>query len=131
MLNRLKTFLPLLLIPLCFFVGLYAGPKATELYAKVFPPKEYTTGDHDALYAKAGHNVVMYTTSTCPFCAKTRALFAAKGVKYIEYQVDKSKTASDEFTAKGGIGVPLLYIGERRIDGYREAAILDALAAVR
>ena len=67
MLNRLKTFLPLLLIPLCFFVGLYAGPKATELYAKVFPPKEYTTGDHDALYAKAGHNVVMYTTSTCPF----------------------------------------------------------------
>jgi hypothetical protein len=30
-----------------------------------------------------------------------------------------------------GIGVPLLYIGDRRIDGFREAAILEALAVGR
>ena len=131
MLNRLRKFLPLLLIPAFFMAGLYGGPKAVALYNTVFPPKEYTTGDHAALYAKAGNDVVIYTTSTCPFCAQARALFAAKGVKYTEYQIDKSKTANDEFVAKGGIGVPLVYIGDRRIDGYRETAILEALSAVR
>jgi glutaredoxin len=131
MLNRLRKFLPLLLIPAFFVAGLYGGPKAIALYNMVFPPKEYTTGDHAALFAKVGHEVVIYTTTTCPYCAKTRTLFAAQGVKYTEYQIDKSKTANDEFIAKQGVGVPLLYIGDRRIDGYRETAILEALAAVR
>ena len=131
MLNRLRKFLPLLLIPAFFIAGLYGGPKAIALYSMVFPPKEYTTGDHAALYAKAGNDVVIYTTSTCPFCAKSRELFAAQGVKYTEYQIDKSEAANAEFIARGGIGVPLLYIGKRKISGYREATIRAALDEIR
>lgn len=126
-----RKSLPLLLIPAFFLVGLYAGPRLIGTYRTVFPPAQYTTGDHTALYAKTGHPVVMYATTTCPYCAKARALFAEQGVAYTEYQIDKSEAANAEFTAKGGIGVPLLYIGERRVDGFREATIRDALASLR
>lgn len=126
----IRKFLPLLLIPAFFAIGLYLGPKLSTAYHAVFPPAEFATGDHAALFAKAGNDVVMYATTTCPYCAKVRKLLAAGGVRYTEYQIDKSEAANAEFIAKGGIGVPLLYIGERRIDGFREAAIRDALKAV-
>ncbi|MBX3712296.1 MAG: glutaredoxin family protein [Lysobacter sp.] len=130
MLNIIRKYLPVLLIPAFFAIGLYLGPKVIAAYHAVFPPAQYVTGDHDALLAKAGNDVVMYATTTCQYCAKVRTLLAEEGVKYTEYQIDKSEAANMEFTAKGGIGVPLLYIGDRRIDGFREPAIRDALKAI-
>lgn len=126
----LKTLLPWLLVPVFFVVGLQIGPRVATWYHTTFPPPAYTTGDHAALYAKAGTPVVLYATSTCPYCAKVRKLFTARGVRYTEYQIDTDAGANREFLARKGIGVPLLYIGDRRIDGYREDAILDALAAI-
>jgi glutaredoxin len=126
----IKTLLAVLMIPACFALGLYAGPRVSALYHDMFPPPEYAVGNHADLYAKAGNPIVMYSTTTCPYCAKTRHLFASKGVKFTEYQIDKSEAANADFIIKGGIGVPLLYIGERRIDGYREAAIREALVQV-
>jgi mycoredoxin len=126
-----RKLLPILLIPAFFLAGLYAGPGLIGAYHAVFPPRQFTTGDHAALYAKAGKPVVMYATIACPYCAKARSLFAEQGVEYTEYQIDKSEAANAEFLAKGGIGVPLLYIGERRIDGFREGAIREALASLR
>ena len=128
--NVIRKFLPLLLIPAFFAVGLYLGPKLSSAYRTVFPPAEFATGDHAALYAKAGNDVVMYATTTCQYCAKVRKLLAEEGVKYTEYQIDKSEAANAEFIAKGGIGVPLLYIGARRIDGFREPVIREALKAI-
>jgi glutaredoxin len=126
----IKMLVAVLLIPACFAIGLYAGPHVSALYGDLFPPPQYKVGDYSDLYAKAGNRVVMYSTTTCPYCAKTRQMFAANGVKYTEYPIDKSQAANAEFIIKGGIGVPLLYIGERRIDGYREAAIREAIAQV-
>jgi glutaredoxin len=128
--RALKTFALLLLVPACFAVGLFAGPKLAALQRAWFPAPQYTTGDHRELFAKSGKPVVMYATSTCPYCAKVRKLFAAKGIAYTEYLIDTSEAANAEFAARGGRGVPLLYIGDRRIEGYREEAILDAVSAV-
>jgi glutaredoxin len=126
----LKTILAIALIPLCFVGGLYAGPFATSMYYKAFPKPEYKSGDFSALYQKAGHEVVMYSTTGCPYCEKVRKLFAEKGVKYTEYQIDKSKEALAEFKQRGGQFVPLLYIGEREIAGFREEAIREAVDIV-
>lgn len=125
-----KTALAVLLIPLCFVVGLYAGPYARAMYDKAFPKSQYSTGDFSALYRKAGHEIVMYSTTTCPYCAKVRAIFDEKGVKYTEYQVDMSKEAMLDFEQRGGRFVPLLYIGERQIAGFREQAIREAIDEV-
>lgn len=126
----LKTGLALALIPLCFFLGLWFGPKAASLYRAWFPPPQYQSGDYSALYARAGRQVVMYSTTTCPYCAKVREMFAEKKVVYVEYQIDKSKAAAEEFKRLEAPGVPILFIGERRIDGFRKPAIVDALQAI-
>ena len=116
------------LVPLCFVVGLYAGPRAVQLYRAWFPPPQFVQGDYASIYARAGKPVVMYATTTCPYCAKARSLFAERGVTYVEYQIDKSKEHDEAFKRLGLPGVPVLFIGDRRIDGYREAAIVEALA---
>jgi mycoredoxin len=121
----------LLAIPACFVVGLSAGPGLHAAYRELFPPEQFTTGDYSALYAKAGSEVVLYATSACPYCAKARKLLAERGVKYTEYRIDKSESANADFIAKKGVGVPLLYIGGRRIDGFRENAIREALRELR
>ena len=72
----------------------------------------------------------MYSTTTCPYCAKVRAIFDEKGVKYTEYQVDVSNEAMLDFKQRGGKFVPLLYIGERQIAGFREEAIREAIDTV-
>ena len=128
--NALKFLLAALMIPLCFVIGLYAGPHASSTYHRLFPEPEYRTGDFGALYAQAGQEIVMYSNSTCPYCTKARELFAKEGVKFTEYQVDKSKAAAAEFQRRGGRYVPLLYIGEREISGFREQAIRDAIVAI-
>jgi glutaredoxin len=128
--KTLKTLLAILMIPLCFAIGIYAGPYASSAYHAMFPKPEYKTGDYSALYAQAGHDIVLYSTTTCPYCAKVRELFVKEGVKFTEYQIDKSKAAETDFQNRGGQYVPLLYIGEREIAGFREQAIRSALAAV-
>jgi mycoredoxin len=126
----IRKSLPLLPIPAFFAIGLFLGTQLASSYRTPSPPTTYTTGDHAALYAKAGNAVVMYATATCPYCTKVRDLLAAEGVKYTEYRIDTSAAANAEFIARGGIGVPLLYIGERRIEGFREPAIREALMAI-
>jgi glutaredoxin len=128
--KAIKTLLAILMIPLCFAVGIHAGPYASSAYHKIFPEPEYKTGDYSALYAQAGRDIVLYSTTTCPYCTKVRELFAKEGVKFTEYQIDKSKAAAADFQSRGGQYVPLLYIGEREIAGFREQAIRNALVAV-
>lgn len=127
--KALRIILHVLLIPAFFAIGLYAGPRVAKAYHTWFPPPQYTTGDHAALYRRAGNEVVMYATSSCPYCAKARKLFAARGVRYTEYQIDTSAEANRDFMGHGGRAVPLLYIGDRRIEGFREQAIVEALAS--
>lgn len=126
----LKPLLPFLLVPLCFAGGLYGAPVAFSLYAQAFPGPEYERGHFEAIYAKARTPVVMYTSSTCPYCAKARRLLTERGVQFTEYQVDKSEADAAEFQKLGGQYVPVIYIGERRIAGFREQAIDEALAEI-
>lgn len=128
--NALRFMLAAVMLPLCFIVGIQAGPHAFSAYHRLFPEPEYRSGDFSALYAQAGQEIVMYSNSTCPYCTRARELFVKEGVKFTEYQVDKSKAAAAEFQRRGGQYVPLLYIGEREISGFREQAIRDAIVAI-
>lgn len=69
--------------------------------------------------------IVMYATSTCPYCAKARAYMEARGIAYEERNVDHSRAASQEFHQYGGRGVPLFVVGSEVLYGF-SAAALDA-----
>ncbi|GAA0822730.1 glutaredoxin domain-containing protein [Colwellia asteriadis] len=65
--------------------------------------------------------VVMYTTSSCGYCAKARKHFTAHNIKYVEKNIDKSTRYKHEFKQIKGKGVPLIFMGEYQMSGFSVA----------
>jgi mycoredoxin len=109
-------------------IGFWAGPRARDLYSCIFPEPTYTVGDYSAIYAEGGKSVVIFTSSTCPFCKQARALLSGERIDYRDYVIDQSSDSKLKYESLGVNGVPVLFIGGRRIIGYDEKSIRDSLA---
>ena len=72
-------------------------------------------------------DVVMYSTSWCPYCRKARLFFRQANVPYTEYDVEKSASAYEEYQRISGRGVPVIVIGDQVIQGFNQPAIKKAL----
>jgi len=71
--------------------------------------------------------VVMYTTSWCPYCERARRLFAAKGARFDEIDVESAPEKRAEMQAcSGQRSVPQIFIGEQHVGGSDELATLEA-----
>jgi mycoredoxin len=108
-------------------VGLYVGPQLRAAYEFVFSEPSCIEGDYDAIYDFAGKNVVLFSTSTCPYCRDERAYLDAHNVRYKDFVVDTSVDAQKRFDSVGGGGVPLLFVGNRRIRGFQEDVLNDSI----
>ena len=73
------------------------------------------------------HEVVLYATSWCGYCAKTRRLFQGNNIAYIEYDIENSYEGRQRFDKLGGKGVPLIVIGDQLVEGYDPEAIAKAM----
>lgn len=62
--------------------------------------------------------VVMYTTATCPACVSAKSYLTKKGVPYEERDVNRSPDARAEFQRLGGRGVPLILVGNEKMEGF-------------
>jgi len=70
--------------------------------------------------------VVMYTTSWCPYCARARRLFQAKGVAFTDIDVDSIDGARAEMQQRSGrTTVPQIFVGEQHLGGYDDVQALD------
>ena len=69
--------------------------------------------------------VVMYTASWCPYCARARDYLKRHGVEFDERDIEASVDAAVEYESMGAVGVPVLLIGEHRMDGFRPARFWD------
>jgi len=74
--------------------------------------------------------VVLYSAAWCGFCKRAKAYLAGKGIKYQEFDVDTKDGIAAFAQAGGGKGVPLLFAGGQRVQGFSPAAY-DALFANR
>lgn len=108
-------------------IGLFAGPYLRAGYDRLFPPPVYVAGDYDEIYGQAGKPVVMFSTSTCPYCKRAREWLQQRGVDYRDYVIDESADARQKFERLGGGGVPQVLVGQRRVLGFREDALAEAL----
>lgn len=79
----------------------------------------------------AGPKVEIFMTSWCPYCAKAKAFFDAKGVAYTASDIEKDPAARMRFQKYGQRGVPLVVIGDIAIPGYSVAEYEKALAAAK
>ena len=91
--------------------------------------KDHVQGDYSAYLKQHNTQVALYGTASCPYCAKARVYFRQHGIAFVDLDVGTPGPAREEFAKLGGVGVPLLLIGDRRIDGFVPKAIEAALKA--
>ena len=82
-----------------------------------------------AAAAAATPRVEIFTTPSCPYCKALRAYLDARGIAYIEHNVNATQETRAAFYASGAQGVPVVMIGERVIEGFNPVAIESALKA--
>lgn len=70
--------------------------------------------------------VKIYTAQWCGYCRKARAQLNARRVPFQEIDVEASESGRREFRDLGARGVPVILVGERRMNGF-DAQALDAL----
>jgi len=74
----------------------------------------------------ADHAVVMYTTSWCPYCARARQLFGARGVAFREIDVEQVPGSREEMQQRSGRStVPQIFIGGQHVGGYDDVHALE------
>ncbi len=76
--------------------------------------------------ARTGKQVVIYTTAHCPYCKQAKQYLAQKGVSYREVDVETSISGKEEYRKLGGNGVPLIMVGDQKVEGF-SATALDRL----
>jgi glutaredoxin 3 len=82
-------------------------------------------------------DVVVYTSDTCPYCVRAKALLDRKGVSYTEINVQTSPGKKEEMMKKSGgrTSVPQIFVGDVHVGGCddlyarEKEGTLDALLA--
>jgi len=62
--------------------------------------------------------VVMYSAEWCGVCKKAKKYFKNNGIRYKNYDIDKNKSAKVRYEKMGAKGVPVIFIGKRRMNGF-------------
>lgn len=73
--------------------------------------------------------ILMYTTNTCPYCARARSWLDAHEIAWQECNVDRSDACARAYAAAGSPGVPLLNVKGRWHLGFDAAWLAKALQA--
>ncbi len=62
--------------------------------------------------------ITIYTTMTCPYCIRAKALLEKKKLEFTEISVDGDPKLRGELTQRTGrTSVPQIFIGERHVGG--------------
>ena len=109
------------------------GTKASPLQSRIssYAGAPVVTGKPAARARAAGSpaEVKMYATDWCGYCRKAREYFARNGVRYTELNIEKSAAARAEYDRLGARGVPVILVGEQRMNGYGEQHLAAMLKA--
>ncbi len=123
----------LMLLGFCV-LGVLAGTAVMYGYSKLSNNDgqlQITHGDFSNQYAQAGNQVILFGTSTCPYCKQAREFFAANKTRYRDYVVDKDEAAQSRFRViqeKYSIqSVPVVLIGDTLVVGFDKGRYMDEL----
>ncbi len=73
-------------------------------------------------------NITLYTKGYCPHCKATRELLTAKGVTFVNHDLEIVPERRDEMIARSGgrTTVPQIFIGDFHVGGNSDLAALNA-----
>lgn len=67
-------------------------------------------------------NVVMYSTEACGYCKQARRYFAEHGIAFTEKNIEQDPAAWQEYQQLDASGVPVILIGDKRMNGFNPAS---------
>jgi glutaredoxin 3 len=71
-------------------------------------------------------DIIMYTSTVCPYCIRAKALFNAKGVSFKEINIEREHQLREEMVAKTNRQtVPQIFINGQHIGGCDDLYALD------
>ena len=76
--------------------------------------------------ATTAERVRLLTAAWCGYCKKARAYLQARGTPFEDLDVETSAQGKSAYDALGGRGVPIILVGQQRMDGY-DASALEAM----
>lgn len=89
---------------------------------------ESQTGERRSEPAPPPKKVVMYSTVRCGYCRQARAYFKANGIAFTDYDVETSAKGRQDYRRMGAHGVPVILVGDKRMDGFSESAFASLYA---
>ena len=73
-------------------------------------------------------NVIIYSTSTCPWCIRAKQFLKDNNVQYADFDVSSNSEKAEEMTQKSGqMGVPVVDIEGTIIVGFDKEKIKQSL----
>lgn len=71
--------------------------------------------------------VKIYTMDGCGACVTAKKFMDNKGISYESFAVDRDREARLELISKGVTTLPVIIIGDTKIDGFNPQAIMTAM----
>lgn len=105
----------IVLIPLAGFAGGVGLLRVIESIGVESPLRD---GDFRAVTQAVGSPVVLLSTSTCPWCEKTRLWLNERAIPYRDCVVDEDAFAAELLERVGGKSVPQLLNAQSVASGY-------------
>lgn len=62
--------------------------------------------------------ITLYSSPNCGHCRQIKAHLLRLKIPFQDFDISRNNRAQNEFQRLGARGVPLLLIGEKRLDGY-------------
>ena len=66
----------------------------------------------------AAPRITLYTTPACPHCRQAKRYLQRMGLRFQDFDIQNSSRAKRAFVRLGARGVPVIIVGETRIDGF-------------
>lgn len=76
-----------------------------------------------------GEEVKLYTTAWCGYCKKARAYLKARNIPFEDIDVETTDRGRREFRDINGNGVPVIFVGDQRMNGYDQGGLQNMLKA--
>ena len=96
------------------------GEKVEALELKI---NTYSAVEVTPLIERLGKKdkVVMYSAIWCGICTKAKRYFKDKNIPYVIYDVEKSRSGKRDFKLLKGKSVPIIIVGDKRMNGFTVA----------
>lgn len=112
-----------------------ARHQLVAVLAETYGDSVLTPGERMAMQGHFDANgrsmVVLYGTRWCQYCRRQREYLADHSVSFADVDVETSASGRLAYETLQASGYPLVYVGYRRFEGYKEKEILDAIAELR